>query len=96
MTHTYFLLYVLLIGCLFDQTGWPSNEEQYAPNSPAVVASVPSEEAYWNLLDSHCEDFFKAKNIGWMWRSWDDSVKGWGVLDANGQEKWDFHAKLEC
>ncbi|THH08828.1 hypothetical protein EW145_g2438 [Phellinidium pouzarii] len=75
---------------LITQTGWPSNEDEFAPNSPAIVASVPSEEAYWNLLDSHCEDFFKAKNIGWMWRSWDDTVEGWGAVYSNETEKWNF------
>lgn len=78
------------------QTGWPSNEDQYAPNSPNIVASVLSEKAYWNLLDHHCEDFFKSRNIGWMWRSWDDSVKGWGAVYDNGTEKWDLDARLWC
>ncbi|KAL5498330.1 hypothetical protein ACEPAH_2472 [Sanghuangporus vaninii] len=81
---------------LVTQTGWPSNEEQYAPNSPAVVASVNSEEAYWNLLDRHCEDFFKPKNIGWMWRNWDDTVLGWGATYSNGTSKWNFKARRFC
>ncbi|EJD05102.1 glycoside hydrolase [Fomitiporia mediterranea MF3/22] len=81
---------------LVTQTGWPSNEDEFAPNSPDVVASVPSEEAYWDLLDSHCEDFFKAKNIGWMWRSWDDTIEGWGVKNPNGTNKWNFKARRTC
>ncbi|KAL5525109.1 hypothetical protein ACEPAF_8978 [Sanghuangporus sanghuang] len=81
---------------LVTQTGWPSNEEQYAPNSPAVVASVNSEEAYWDLLDRHCEDFFKPKNIGWMWRNWDDTVLGWGATYSNGTSKWNFKARKFC
>lgn len=81
---------------LVTQTGWPSNEELWSPNSPAVVASVPSEEAYWKLLDSHCEDFFKANNIGWMWRSWNDVLTGWGALYSNGTQKWNFSAKQTC
>jgi len=81
---------------LVTQTGWPSNENEYLPNSPVVVASVESEQGYWQLLDGHCEDFFKAKNIGWMWRDWNDVVQGWGVLDANGTAKWDWNARLTC
>lgn len=80
---------------LVTQTGWPSNEDQYAPNSPEVVASVASEKGYWQLLDDHCEDFFKPQNIGWMWRSWDDNIEGWGVMSGN-REKWDFIARLSC
>jgi len=57
---------------------------------------VPSEEAYWNLMDSHCEDYFKVNNIGWMWRDWDDNLEGWGVKDANGQDKWPWTARLTC
>jgi len=81
---------------LVTQTGWPSNEDLWSPNSKKVVASVPSEEAYWKLLDGHCEDFFKAKNIGWMWRSWDDVIAGWGTLYSNGTAKWNFSAKQTC
>ncbi|THH04711.1 hypothetical protein EW145_g5315 [Phellinidium pouzarii] len=80
---------------LVTQTGWPSNKDEFAPNSKNVVVSVSSEEAYWNLLDSHCSDFFKAKNLGWMWRSWDDTIEGWGVT-SNGKSKWNFSAKTTC
>ncbi|KAJ7746294.1 glycoside hydrolase [Mycena metata] len=78
------------------QTGWPSNEDEFAPNSPAVVASVASEEAYWNLLDRHCEDYFKPKNIGWMWRAYSDTIEGWGVIELNGTDKWPWSARLHC
>jgi exo-beta-1,3-glucanase (GH17 family) len=80
----------------YFQTGWPSNEDEFAPNSPAVVASVASEEAYWNLLDRHCEDYFKAKNIGWMWRAYSDVIEGWGVIKLNGTDKWPWRARLLC
>jgi exo-beta-1,3-glucanase (GH17 family) len=73
---------------LVTQTGWPSNEEEFAPNSGAVQATVASEQAYWKLLDSHCSDFFKEKNIGWMWRDWDNSIEGWGVKDSSGNFKF--------
>ncbi|KAJ7679620.1 glycoside hydrolase [Mycena rosella] len=81
---------------LITQTGWPSNEDEFAPNSPAVVASVASEEAYWNLLDRHCEDYFKAKNIGWIWRAYSDVIEGWGVIELNGTDKWPWSARLLC
>jgi exo-beta-1,3-glucanase (GH17 family) len=81
---------------LVTQTGWPTNEDEFAPNSPAVVASVPSSEGYWNLLDSQCEDYWKTKNIGWMWRSWNDDIDGWGVKYLNGTDKWDWSARTTC
>ena len=80
---------------LVTQTGWPSNRDEFQPNSPNIVVSLDAEQGYWNLLDSHCEDFFREKNIGWMWRSWDDSIAGWGVT-SNGQDKWDFYARSSC
>ncbi|KAJ7629058.1 glycoside hydrolase [Roridomyces roridus] len=81
---------------LVTQTGWPSNEDEFAPNSPAVVASVASEKAYWDLLDGHCEDYFKLKNIGWMWRSYRDDIEGWGVVELNGTDKWEWEARVRC
>jgi len=81
---------------LVTQTGWPSNENLYAPNSPDVVASIPSEKAYWNLLDGHCSDYFKTNNVGWMWRAWDDDLDGWGVKTLNQSDKWAWGAKSTC
>jgi len=81
---------------LVTQTGWPSNENLYAPNSPNVVASVASEEAFWKLLDGHCSDFFKTNNVGWMWRSWDDNLDGWGVKSTGQTDKWSWSAKTTC
>ncbi|KZP00818.1 glycoside hydrolase family 17 protein [Calocera viscosa TUFC12733] len=81
---------------LVTQTGWPSNTNTFAPNSADVIATVPSEEAFFKLLDSHCEDYFKQANIGWMWRNWDDAIDGWGALYDNGTEKWPIQARLDC
>lgn len=53
---------------MVTQTGWPSDESEFTPNSANVVASVQSEQDYWNLLDGHCGDYFKTNNIAWMWR----------------------------
>ncbi|KAJ3837984.1 glycoside hydrolase [Lentinula raphanica] len=81
---------------LVTQTGWPTNEDEFAPNSPDVVASIASSEGYRNLLDSRCEEYFKEMNIGWMWRSWEDDIDGWGVKFLNGSDKWDWRARIEC
>jgi len=82
---------------LVTQTGWPTNTAEFAPNSNSIVASVGSSEAYWNLLNSHCSDFFKAKNIGWMWRNWDDTISGWGVKDSSGNFKFNIDGvKTTC
>jgi len=81
---------------LVTQTGWPSNENEFSPNSPDVVASVASEKGFWDLLGSHCEDYFKPNNIGWMWRDWDNAIDGWGVKDANGRDKWNWRARRSC
>ncbi|TDL26979.1 glycoside hydrolase [Rickenella mellea] len=81
---------------LVTQTGWPSAKGEWSSNSKNVVVSVESSQGFWALLDSHCEDFFKKNNIGWMWRSWDDTISGWGVLKSDGTKKWDFSAKQTC
>jgi len=81
---------------LVTQTGWPSNENLYAPNSPDVVATVASETAYWKLLDGHCSDYFKTNNVGWMWRAWDDNLDGWGVKTTGQTDKWAWSGKTSC
>jgi len=82
---------------LVTQTGWPSNTAEFAPNSKSIVATVGSSQAYWNLLDSHCSDFFKAKNIGWIWRDWDETISGWGVKDNSGNFKFSIDGvKTTC
>ena len=78
------------------KTGWPSNQNTWSPNSGDVVVSVQSENDYWKLLDEHCEDFFKPRNIGWMWRSWDDTIDGWGAMSSNGSAKWNVNARRSC
>lgn len=82
---------------MITQTGWPSNTAEFAPNSNSIVASVGSSQAFWNLLDDHCSDFFKPKNIGWLWRSWDDTIQGWGVTTSGGKFKFNINgAKRTC
>ncbi|KAI5118469.1 hypothetical protein M0805_003730 [Coniferiporia weirii] len=81
---------------LVTQTGWPSNKDLWSPNSADIVVSVQSEQAYWELLDGYCEDYFKANNIGWMWRSFNDDLQGWGAFDSSGKQKWNITAKQSC
>lgn len=72
----------------------PTNEDEFAPNSLDVVASVLSSKGYWDLLNSQCEDYFKNMNIGWMWQSWKDDIDSWGVKYLNGSDKWNWSAQL--
>jgi exo-beta-1,3-glucanase (GH17 family) len=78
------------------QTGWPSNKNLYKPNSPNIVASPDSQRGFWGLLDSKCESYFKSKRVGWMWRAWDDTMDGWGVVTKLGGKKWDVGARTQC
>lgn len=79
------------------QTGWPSNKNEFNPNSGAVQATVNGgEEPFAKLLDSHCSDYFKKNKIGWMWRDWNDNISGWGLLDGNGQPKFSWNMKTSC
>jgi len=81
---------------MVTQTGWSTSREEFAPNSKSIDLSYGSQAGYWHLLDSHCSDYFKTNNIAWMWRSWDDDIVGWGVLDANGNPKFDIDAQTTC
>jgi len=78
------------------QTGWPSDDSVWPPNSPNAVVSVQSEENYFNLLDSQCS-YFKNNSMGWMARMYDDNgLPGWGVKDTNDKPKFPFSPKLTC
>jgi exo-beta-1,3-glucanase (GH17 family) len=79
---------------LVTQTGWPSNKNEFP--SQSATASVAMEQKFFQLLNSHCADFFKPNNIGWMWRSYDDSITGWGVLDGSGNQKFALNAVTSC
>jgi len=82
---------------MVTQTGWPSTREEFAPNSNSITVSKSSAGQYWHLLDNHCSDFFKAKNIPWMYRSFNDQIAGWGLLDGSGTPKFDVsHTKTTC
>jgi len=79
---------------IVTQTGWPSDQREFPSNG--ATASVANEHKFYSLLDSHCSDFFKANNIAWMWRGYDDSIAGWGILDANGNQKFAATARSSC
>jgi len=82
---------------LVTQTGWPSDDSVWPPNSPDAVVSVQSEQDYFNLLDSKCSSYFKTNNVGWMARMYDDNgLPGWGVKDFNENPKFPFSPKLTC
>ncbi|KDQ21132.1 hypothetical protein BOTBODRAFT_61536 [Botryobasidium botryosum FD-172 SS1] len=85
---------------IFTQTGWPSNANVWGPNSATAVASVASEQAYLNLLDSKCTDLKALApkgGVGWFWQIWNDpQLDGWGALDWNGNPKFKFAPKTSC
>jgi len=81
---------------LVTQTGWPSDDSVWPPNSPNAVVSIQSEADYFNLLDTQCS-YFKTNNMGWMARMYDDNgLPGWGVKDFNDKPKFPFSPKLTC
>lgn len=53
---------------IFTENGWPSQEtSDLKPNSPKATGSISNEEGYFNMLDSHCEDFKTTKGGGLGW-----------------------------
>lgn len=83
----------------YTQTGWPSNDSVWKPNSKDAVASIAQERDYFNLLDEQCS-WMKQQNgggIGWFAHIWSDAtLPGWGVLDNQGKLKFDFEPRTEC
>jgi len=80
------------------QTGWPSNTDVWPANTPSAVASVSSEKAYFDLLDSMCSTFKALPQGGGGWFAHiynDEDLPGWGVMQ-NGQPKFDFSARSHC
>ncbi|KIM30062.1 glycoside hydrolase family 17 protein [Serendipita vermifera MAFF 305830] len=84
---------------IFTQTGWPTNANVWGPNSPNAVASVDSAKAFAKLLDGMCETFKSTTpgGVGWFWHIWSDAMlDGWGLLDWNGNPKWNFAPRTSC
>jgi hypothetical protein len=81
--------------------GWPTRSNDVLPaGSPNTVASADSAQAYAQLLDSSCEDL-KGRTpqggVGWFWHSWNDgAMDGWGLIDENGNPKYNFHPRTGC
>ncbi|KAI0297167.1 glycoside hydrolase superfamily [Russula brevipes] len=84
----------------FDENGWPSVISQgVQPNSPRAVASISSEQAYYNLLDQHCADLKKVVGggVGWFSHIYsDDQEPGYGIYDSAGRLKFPFAPKTSC
>ncbi|KIO09870.1 glycoside hydrolase family 17 protein [Pisolithus tinctorius Marx 270] len=80
--------------------GWPSvTSPGVQANSALAVASIPSESAYYTMLDSHCEDLKNAPGggIGWFAHIYSESQEpGYGIYANNGQLKFDFKPRTSC
>ena len=69
------------------------------PQSPNAVASVSSEQAYYQLLDNHCQDFktMAPNGVGWFAHIYSDSQEpGYGIYNAAGKLKFPFSPKTVC
>ncbi|KIJ19026.1 glycoside hydrolase family 17 protein [Paxillus involutus ATCC 200175] len=84
----------------FDENGWPSvTSSSVQPNSPAAQASVSSEQEYYQMLDSHCEDLKVAPGggIGWFAHIYSDTQEiGYGIYNTNGKTKFNFRPRTSC
>jgi len=84
----------------FDENGWPSvTSPGVQPNSPNAVASIPSEQAYFNLLDQHCVDLKNAVGggVGWFAHIYSDGQEpGYGIYDSSGRLKFRFAPRTSC
>ncbi|KAM0791846.1 hypothetical protein ACM66B_004103 [Microbotryomycetes sp. NB124-2] len=81
---------------VMTQTGWPSDDSIWKANGPNAVASVESEQGYFNLLDQKCSEF-KKENTAWFAQIWsDEQLGGWGVIGKDGKPKFKFKPKTLC
>ncbi|TEB27089.1 B-(1-6) glucan synthase [Coprinellus micaceus] len=83
-----------------SQNGWPSvTSSNVQPNSPNAVANTQNEQDYYDLLDSHCNDFksMKGGGVGWFAHIYSDNQEpGYGIYGTNGQLKIRFNPKTSC
>ncbi|KAJ7760637.1 glycoside hydrolase superfamily [Mycena maculata] len=82
------------------ENGWPSvTSDGVQPNSKSAVASVSSEQEYYQVLDEHCS-YFKTVpggGVGWFWHIYSDDMEpGYGLYDTNGKLKFPFSPKTSC
>ncbi|KAL4070089.1 glycoside hydrolase family 17 protein [Scleroderma yunnanense] len=84
----------------FDENGWPSvTSPSVQNNTPDAVASVDSEQAYYEMLDSRCEDLKKAPfgGVGWFAHIYSDKQEvGYGIYDVHGKLKFPFKPRTSC
>jgi len=84
----------------FDENGWPSvTSPSVQPNSPLAVADIPNEEAYYILLDQHCDDLKQVVGggVGWFAHIYSDNQEpGYGIYDGAGNLKFPFHPRTHC
>jgi len=84
------------------QNGWPSTDVGIAniiPQSPSAVASVADEQAYFQLLDDHCEDLKAVADggVGWFAHIYSDSQEpGYGIYTTSGTPKFKFAPRTSC
>lgn len=83
---SFFVVSMVSLTCLCMQTGWPDNTKEFGPQK--ATSDLTNLEAYWDLLNGHCQDYFQKNNIGWMWRSYGDNIVGWGIVDDNNKLKF--------
>jgi len=85
----------------FDENGWPSvTSPGVQPNSDLALASVASEEEYFTLLDSHCEDLKQQGpqgGVGWFAHIYSDNQEpGYGIYNTAGRKKFPFKPRTSC
>ncbi|KAG6333797.1 hypothetical protein ID866_5292 [Astraeus odoratus] len=88
----------------FDENGWPSvTSPSVQNNTPSAVASISSEQArasaYFQMLDSRCEDLKNAPygGVGWFAHIYSDSQEvGYGIYGVNGKLKFQFSPRTSC
>lgn len=84
----------------WSQNGWPSTSYPgVEPNSPAAIADVANEKAYYQLLESRCTDFkYLGKGgVGWFWHIYsDEQAPGYGLYGWDGKTKFKFQPRTSC
>ncbi|KAI6100772.1 glycoside hydrolase family 17 protein [Pisolithus croceorrhizus] len=84
----------------FDENGWPSStSSSVQANSPNAVASVSSEEEYFQMLDSQCETLKEGPcgGIGWFAHIYSDQQEaGYGIYNTQGTLKFPFQPRTSC
>jgi exo-beta-1,3-glucanase (GH17 family) len=84
----------------FDENGWPSvTYTGVEPQTDTAVASVSSEQGYFDLLDEHCTDLKSVVSggIGWFAHIYSDTQElGYGIYTASGKLKFPFAPRTSC